>query len=77
MSDNYEDEDEFRIDIEPGPFNVKGHTAHFTGAFWFIVTEGDSTLPIKVDGIEFYDDWNDAQHIANDLNRRVSITVKD
>lgn len=71
------DDDDFRIDIEPGPYNVKGHTAWLTGAFWFIVTEGDSTVPIVVDDISFYDDWNDAQHVANTLNLTAITAVTD
>lgn len=50
---------------DPRPFHVKPHTAPMTGAAWFIVVDGNNS---QVADTPYYDDYDDAKHVADELN---------
>lgn len=48
----------------PAPgLRVQGHTAHLTGAFWFVVVDDNGSRQ-TIDGIEFWDRYADAYEAA-------------
>lgn len=52
----------------PDTVVVSGHTAKLTGAFWWIVADKETGLPVTHEGIEFYSDKEDAEEVAEIIN---------
>lgn len=48
-------------------YTVKGHTAPMTGAFWYVIVDERGSRA-TFETIEFWDDFDDAQHAADQLN---------
>lgn len=59
---------------DPRPYTVRSHTAPMTGAFWFVVTDNRGWLHGSQVG-PYYDDHEDAQAAADELNEGVTNDV--